>query len=341
MSILIMSEVFAYSDARLANRLVLLALADAAGDSHRMCWESVDTIAAKARVSRRKAFDALAYLAEHGVVEDVPDEEKPAEALRYSSVVRRIMPVSSWIPEAEGAESASGGAKSAPPLRPAVLPVRGADSARGGAEFSPNPNNPIGDIEVLRTSGARALHEDEHHRPGARGWDAVQPLRRGGRKSKKQIAEEKAQAELELDPAYVVSQALAEEAPAARPSGRLPASDDDLAPPVRRSRQPRSKAPAERLADYFAREAKRVGHPVPGTNRAALTRNLRTWLAESAEYGAIVKMIDTYWAPDWRRSDNTEAWKDFQNQRGAIIQRLTKVTQASQSEANRYDESAW
>lgn len=328
MSILIMSEVFVHSDTRLATRLVLLALADAANDSHRMCWESVDTIASKARVSRRQTFTALAELAKRHVIEDVPEDDQPLAARRYKTAVRRILPVAEWMPEPEkGAESA---------------PVEGGAESARVSKFSPNPNNPIVEIEVLRTSGAHSAPIEDNHRPGARGWDAVQPLRRGGRKSKKQEALERAQAELELDPAYIAAQTLADDAPAAPLAARLPASDDDLAQPDQRARKPRSKSQAERLADGFARWAKQVGHAVPGsTNKAALTRNLRRWMTEGAEYQDIVRMIETYWSPTWQRSDNTEAWKDFQNQRGALTQRLGKVAQAKQAEDNRYDESAW
>lgn len=335
-----MSEVFTYSDTRLATRLVLLALADAAGDTHRMCWESVDTIAGKARVSRRKAFEALHDLAAQCVIEDVPDAEKPPEALRYASVVRRILPVSSW-------NSKPGGAEFAPPLPPAVLPEGGAESARGGAEFSPNPSYLTrSNREIEETTsllGAHRASEGLTTRPGAKGWEAVAAPKRGGRrKTRKQEAAEREQAERELDPAYVISQSLDENDPGTSLGDDLPAADVEQAPAVQRGRKPRSKRPCERLAEYFDREARRVGSNVPGaTNKAALGRNLQRWMDEGTDYATVSRMITQYWSESWKRSDVDPAWKDFQNQRGLLTQRLGKQAKANQSEGDRYNEGAW
>jgi hypothetical protein len=331
-----MSEVFTQSDTRLATRLVLLALADAANDSHRMCWESVDTIAAKARVSRRQVFTALATLEERRVVEHVPDAEKPAEAERYKSVVRRVLPVSEWLPEpSKGAESApsSGGAESAQV-----------------SKFSPNPNNQLEVRDIGTTTlfpprrSARSGSgeaEEVPTRPGARGWDAVASPRRGGRKkTRKQQAEEAALAEKELDPAFVVAQALGEEDPGSSPAGRLPASDDDLAPPVRRPREKRSKRPSEELAEFFGKRAEEVGHPVPGaTNLSALYGNFGRWMAQGLERETIRQMIITYWSSSWNRSENHPAWKDFLGARGLLTERLGKVDNTM--EKHRHDESFW
>jgi hypothetical protein len=333
---MIMSEVFTQSDTRLATRLVLLALADAANDSHRMCWESVDTIAAKARVSRRQVFTALATLEERRVVEHVPDAEKPAEAERYKSVVRRVLPVSEWLPEpSKGAESA--------PLS------EGAESAQV-SKFSPNPNNQleVRDIEETtflppRRSARSNPGEAEEIpvRPGARGWNAVAAPKRGGRKkTRKQQAEEAALAEKELDPAYVVAQTLGEEDPGSSPAGRLPASDDDLAPPVRRPREKRSKRPSEELAEFFGKRAEEVGHPVPGaTNLSALYGNFGRWMAQGLERETIRQMIITYWSSSWNRSENHPAWKDFLGARGLLTERLGKVDNTM--EKHRHDESFW
>jgi hypothetical protein len=333
---MIMSEVFTQSDTRLATRLVLLALADAANDSHRMCWESVDTLAAKARVSRRQVFTALATLEERRVVEHVPDAEKPAEAVRYKSVVRRVLPVSEWLPEP------SKGAESAPPSE-------GAESAQV-SKFSPNPNNQLEVRDIGTTSlfpprrSARSDSggaEEIPSRPGARGWDAVAAPRRGGRKkTRKQQAEEAALAEKELDPAYVVAQALGEEDPGSSPAGRLPASDSDLAPPVRRPREKRSKRPSEELAEFFGKRAEEVGHPVPGaTNLSALYGNFGRWMAQGLERETIRQMIIIYWSSSWSRSENHPAWKDFLAARGLLTERLGKAENVM--EKHRHDESYW
>jgi hypothetical protein len=333
---MIMSEVFTQSDTRLATRLVLLALADAANDSHRMCWESVDTIAAKARVSRRQVFTALATLEERRVVEHVPDAEKPAEAERYKSVVRRVLPVSEWLPEpVKGAESAP--------------PSKGAESAQV-SKFSPNPNNQLEVRDIGTTSlfpprrSARSNPgeaEEIPTRPGARGWDAVAAPKRGGRKkTRKQQAEEAALAEKELDPAYVVAQALGEDTPSFSLYGDLPASDGDLAPPVRRPREKRSQRPSEVLAHFFETRAKEVGHPVPGTvNLGALTGQFGRWMREGLEREAIRQMIITYWSSSWNRSENHPAWKDFLGARGLLTERLGKAENTM--EKHRHDESFW
>jgi hypothetical protein len=183
--------------------------------------------------------------------------------------------------------------------------------------------------------------EEIPSRPGARGWDAVAAPRRGGRKkTRKQQAEEAALAEKELDPAYVVAQALGEEDPGSSPAGRLPASDDDLAPPVRRPREKRSKRPSEELAEFFGKRAEEVGHPVPGaTNLRALTGQFGRWMAQGLERETIRQMIITYWSVSWSRSENHPAWKDFLGARGLLTERLGKAENAM--EKHRHDVSYW
>jgi hypothetical protein len=324
-SILIMSEVFTHSDTRLATRLVLLALADAANDTHRMCWESADTIAGKARVSKRQAYSSLAALEEQGIVEHVPDDEAPVEALRYKSVVRRIKPVVEWPSAPASADSAS---------------LSSADSAPPVSKFSSNPNNqPRSNRDTSYLQGD-ALGEDPP-KPGSKGWGAVAAPKRGGRKkSRKQEALEREQAERELDPAYVVSQVLDAEDPGESLAARVPASDDDLAPPVQRSRKARSVRPSEALALFFDQRANDVGHPVPGaTNLSALTGNFGRWMAQGTGRDEIRQMIITYWSVSWQRSDNVVAWKDFLAARGLLAQRLGKA--ASVMEDNRFNEDYW
>jgi hypothetical protein len=330
-SILIMSEVFSYSDTRLATRLVLLALADAANDTHRMCWESADTIAGKARVSKRQAYASLATLEEQGVVEHVPDDEVPVEALRYKSVVRRIKPVAEWSVTSPSADSA---------------PLSSAESAPPVSKFSPNPNIPTRrnrDTSYLQGDALGEAPPEDVTKPGARGWDAVQPLRRGGRKkSRKQIAEEAAQAELELDPAYVVSQALATDYPGEATEAAVAAELADLAPPVRRPRKERSLRPSVVLAEFFDRRAQEVGHPVPGaTNLGALSGNFGRWMAQGTDKDEIRRMIITYWSPTWNRSENVVAWKDFLAARGLLTGRRGKAEKADEVENNRFNEDYW
>jgi hypothetical protein len=182
--------------------------------------------------------------------------------------------------------------------------------------------------------------EETSPRPGGKGWDAVKPVYRPKRKSRKQQAEEAALAEKELDPAYVVAQALGEEDSGISQDARLPASDDDLAPPVRRPHEKRSQRPTEALASFFETRAKEVGHPVPGlVNLGALSSNFGRWMREGLERETIRQMIITYWSSSWNRSENHPAWKDFLGARGLLTERLGKAENTM--EKHRHDESFW
>jgi hypothetical protein len=147
---------------------------------------------------------------------------------------------------------------------------------------------------------------------------------------------------LELDPAYVVAQALGEDDSGSGQDARLPASDDDLAPPVRRPREKRSRRPSEELALFFETRAEEVGHPVPGpVNLGALSGNFGRWMREGADREAIRQMIITYWSPSWNRSENVPAWKDFLAARGLLTERKAKVETTKRVEDTRYDTDFW
>jgi hypothetical protein len=338
-------EVWAHASTRVRTTplIVLLRMADAANDG-RMMWESMPTIAKRTGLTDRAVRKAVRELEDLRIVEAIPKDEAPAEASKYRSYVRRIRPVDDWLfGDLEDDNPEPGSA-----LNPEPGSVTGGNPEPG----SPNPyyltRSNKETVETTSLQGAHRAPNDEpdadNTRPGRKGWDAVQPLRGPGgrRKSRKQEAEEAALAEKELDPAYVVAQALATGYPGDIPYADLPASEPDLAPPVRRGRKPRSKRPSERLTDFFEREALRVGTAVPGaTNKAALGRNLQRWMDEGAEYNTISRMITEYWSESWQRSEADPAWKDFQNQRGLLTQRLGKQTQAAQSEIDRHDENAW
>lgn len=65
MSVRVMSHVWEHSDARLGARLVLLAIADFANDTG-MAWPSVETLAAKSRLSSRQVQRILRQLVNDG-----------------------------------------------------------------------------------------------------------------------------------------------------------------------------------------------------------------------------------------------------------------------------------
>lgn len=69
MSIEVLTWVFKHSEAKLANRLVLLALADYAHDDGSKAFPSIPKLAAKARVSERTAIRCLQALAKAGAIE--------------------------------------------------------------------------------------------------------------------------------------------------------------------------------------------------------------------------------------------------------------------------------
>lgn len=71
MSIHVLSWVLRNSDARLGPRLVLIVLADYAGEDGHGAYPSVDTIAREARLSRRAVQSALRTLVDEGLIADV------------------------------------------------------------------------------------------------------------------------------------------------------------------------------------------------------------------------------------------------------------------------------
>lgn len=341
MSIIITAEVWQYAPIGKGDLLVLLRIADAAGDDHRMMWESVKTLAKRTRMSERGVYNSLRNLESQNIIESVPKEEAPPEASLYASVVRRIRPVQEWAskPESEvvDMQNLQGSNQDKNPLQN-LHP----------AQVSYNPSIQVRDIEETTSLPPRRSArsnpgeaEEISTRPGGRGWDAVVAPKRGGRKkTRKQVAEEAALAEKELDPAYVVAQALGVEGSGSSQDARLPASDDDLAPPVRRPREKRSRRTSEELAEFFDRRAQEVGHPVPGaTNLGALTGNFGRWMREGLEREAVRQMIITYWSSSWNRSENVPAWKDFLAARGLLAERLGKAESAM--EKHRHDESFW
>jgi DNA-binding Lrp family transcriptional regulator len=340
-SIIITAEVWQYAPIGKGDLLVLLRIADAAGDDHRMMWESVKTLARRTRMSERGVYNSLRNLEKQNIIESVPKESAPPEASLYASVVRRIRPVQEWLSEPGPAvvdmQNLQGSNQDNDPLQN-LHP----------AQVSYNPSIQVRDIEETTSLPPRRSARSDSGgaveiptKPGARGWDAVAAPKRGGRKkTRKQQAEEAALAEKELDPAYVVAQALGEDTPSFSLYGDLPASDGDLAPPVRRPREKRSRRPSEELAEFFGKRAQEVGHPVPGaTNLQALTGQFGRWLRDGLERETIRQMIITYWSSSWNRSENHPAWKDFLGARGLLTERLGKAE--SVMEKHRHDESFW
>jgi DNA-binding Lrp family transcriptional regulator len=338
-SIIITAEVWQYAPIGKGDLLVLLRIADAAGDDHRMMWESVKTLAKRTRMSERGVYNSLRNLEKQNIIESVPKDVAPPEASLYASVVRRIRPVQEWLDEPGAAvvdmQNLQDPNQDKTPLKklhPAQVSYNPSISTRSNRDTS-----------YLQGDALKEAPPEDVTKPGAKGWEAVQPLRRGGRKkSRKQQAEEAAQAERELDPAYVVARALDEDAPSPTLYGDPEALDAPSAPPVQRTPKRRSLRPSEVLAEFFDRRAQEVGHPVPGTtNLGALSGNFGRWMAQGTDKNEIRRMIITYWSPSWNRSENVVAWKDFLAARGLLTGRRDKAEKADEVENNRFNEDYW
>lgn len=170
-----MTEVWSSAPVSGGELLVLLSLADAAGDDHRMAWISVPTIAKKARMKERQTYNCLKSLTEAGLLEDVNDEDAPKEAKHYSSAVRRITPSTQWrsleVPPANIAplhstapnpSSTTGvGSKEQEELRSSVLTL--APSGRKGRKGKAQP-----ELEDDPQSHVLAELESEGERPARR-----------------------------------------------------------------------------------------------------------------------------------------------------------------------------
>jgi hypothetical protein len=314
-------------------------------------WETRTTDLPGGREEPREGRDAvrtaLKELRELGYMdqerEQYRDEESGKWLWRTVTVVRDFPepenPTSEVVPETDSQASETSW----------DIPTTEGASEDGfsGAPLLSNYTTSNRDIEKTTSSpprrAARSIPdqaEENSPRPGGKGWDAVKPVYRPKKKTRKQQAEEAALAEKELDPAYVVAQALGEEDPGSSPAGRLPTSDSDLAPPVRRPREKRSSRPSDELAEFFGKRAEEVGHPVPGaTNLRALTGQFGRWMAQGLERETIRQMIITYWSVSWSRSENHPAWKDFLGARGLLTERLGKAENAM--EKHRHDVSYW
>lgn len=120
MSIKVMTRIIEHSEARLGDRLVLIALADFANDEGR-CWPSVRSICQWSRLSERSVQESLRRLADAGEISIYP-QAGPKGCNLYRVNAQR-------------------GADSAPPqkLHPAESAPGGAEYNRGGAEYDIKP----------------------------------------------------------------------------------------------------------------------------------------------------------------------------------------------------------
>lgn len=106
MSVQALSWVLEHSEARLADRLVLLCLADHAKADGTGAWPSIATIAHHARISRRQVSYSLAALEQAGAIVRVG--ESRARTIVWNIVLQEALPIGAPnVHDLHGAESAT------------------------------------------------------------------------------------------------------------------------------------------------------------------------------------------------------------------------------------------
>lgn len=165
MSVAALSWVLEHSDARLADRLVLLSLADHAKSDGTGAWPSIDTIARHSRVSRRAALYSLQSLEAQGAI--VRTGKSRAGTVIWTVVMAVQQTLGSAVedPSEGGADIAP--ADSAPVQNPADT---GADSAPDPYR-EPSNTPPLTPPPGGTTSGRRRRRET-----AGGGFDPAAPL---------------------------------------------------------------------------------------------------------------------------------------------------------------------
>jgi hypothetical protein len=161
-SVQALSWVLENSEARLADRLVLVSLADHAKSDGTAAWPSIDTIARHARLSRRQVQYSLAALEAAGAI--VRAGESRARTVVWNVVLdpNRVQTLhgadSARVqnPADEGAEVAPEPSKNRQVVPPLTPPRGGAPDdrarrgrrgrVRGGGEF--DPSEPLSEFEL-------------------------------------------------------------------------------------------------------------------------------------------------------------------------------------------------
>lgn len=115
MSVRVSTWVWEHSEARLTDRMVLLAIADCASDDGTRAWPSVATVAQKCRISLRASQAAIRRLIKDGHLL-VEDQTGPRGTNRYTVVMTNIC-----TPADSGLER--GKPKSAPPQEMVETPA--------------------------------------------------------------------------------------------------------------------------------------------------------------------------------------------------------------------------
>ncbi len=153
MSVRVMTAVFDHSDSRLADRLILLVIADRADDDGTGCYRGKESIARMARVSRSTVTEAITRLTEMGELEV---EHRPGR----TSLYRVVLPGVGQNPAGSGRpESGRGSATRPADRRPGSGPDPSLDTSTSKGE--PSQKRTGDPIEDRRRAQAQLDAENE------------------------------------------------------------------------------------------------------------------------------------------------------------------------------------
>lgn len=127
MSVAALSWVLEHSDARLADRLVLLVLADHAKSDGTGAWPGIDTIAVQARVSRRTAIYSLQALEAAGAIVKTGTSRAGTSVWTVVMAVQTSFDDAAETPQEGGADFARADS------------ARVQNAANSGADSAPDP----------------------------------------------------------------------------------------------------------------------------------------------------------------------------------------------------------
>lgn len=296
--------------------ILLLRLADSAGDGHRMVWMSSKTLMHFCKLSRSTIFAGLKRLKELCVIADVPDEEWPREAHRYESVVRRIRPARHWLTDT-------------------VDDLPGGWTGEGGSEFWTPGEGVTTPDEVVTPGGPNFGRGGPNFGPKVR---AFSPTQGQGLKEPSVLVSSLRAAPTELP---------APSSQRSRPT-RRGASDDDLDPakvfgldnaPEHLSNNGGQKPKvnpdsAKGLALYFGNAVADLPHEwgVAPVNIAALAKNFSNWIREGVTTIVVRACIDVYVADATRKRTDIPAWKEFLTRRDQLLETVRASTPVTASD---------
>lgn len=304
MAIEIVHEVFHHApeQVRCGERLVLLALADAADQNTRMVWLGINELMRKTALGKSAVYEAVAKLLDRGILQEVAREAWPEEAKRCRSVVRRITTVDYWE---EGC--------------PAPLYTGADDPSSFGPEAGTNPN--ITSLVERSPSDSSLPSAAELQRK----LEEIDRARQA-RKAQKAARRSRHAATGPWDEIKSAAQLLDDEETTAPADADLVDTGDDLLVGDRRPRRQRSGGSRRTynpdsgmgLAEYFADRvrASRRKTGMDVANRTKLASHFNRWMAEYHTPPQVIRvMIDLYADNPAYHDPTVLPWLDFLRKR--------------------------